>query len=243
MFNHINPTQLVKLENVASAAGGIDSSTITISNFHVIGQQRILVVSVLNNQTQTATSVRWGGRELTFVRRERLGATTAEIWYLLNPKAGIDDVQVTLGAVINESVAAALCFSYVDPVSPVLSDGGNAGSTSPRTISHTTKIGKVLIVGGIAVTINVPSAVAPSISQYSLSTGELNAAGSIASNIDAGLFNQQWTFTAEDSASNGLVLAPVYTNTRFRNIMLRKVWFDTSGPPPTAAKSRGYIIV
>jgi hypothetical protein len=111
------------------------ASSLTLSHNIPIGIARLLVVCTQTNGDVTA--VTYGGTSLTLAGEiAAASGNRVEMWYLVDPPAGAQDVVVTAGTATNVA-AGAVSFSGVDPVSPVgtfVSDA-NAGTTASVAVA------------------------------------------------------------------------------------------------------------
>ncbi|HEX6087568.1 MAG TPA: C25 family cysteine peptidase [Thermoanaerobaculia bacterium] len=115
------------------------ANTATLAHTTAAGTNRLLLVSVsmnVNNATgTTVTSVTYGGNPLTLLNAisDAAPETRTEVWYLLNPPTGANNVVVTAGGITPgqnvESVVGATTFSNADQSAPP--SVANFGQGSP----------------------------------------------------------------------------------------------------------------
>lgn len=138
----------------SSNTGAGQAGSLTWSHTVSSGNNRILIVgvSIRNSSSQTVGSVTYGGTGLTFV-----GATTnstnarVEIWRLLAPATGTNNIVVTLAASANgRFVGAAASFTEVDQTTPLGPYFSNTGNTATPTVNVTSVAQNELVIDTIA---------------------------------------------------------------------------------------------
>jgi hypothetical protein len=118
----------------------------------VSGSNRILVagVSIRNQQNETVSSVTYAGIPLTFVgARSNETSARVEIWQLVAPAVGTDNVVVTLSAPA-KIVGGALSLTGVDQTTPIAASAFAAGSSENPTISLTAVATTAWVIDALA---------------------------------------------------------------------------------------------
>ncbi|MEO5915832.1 MAG: SdrD B-like domain-containing protein [Luteolibacter sp.] len=150
---------------VSSAAATSNSAqtatTHTFSyNSGVAASNRILIVGVSyrNNNSQTISSVTYGGQAMTLVGSNTVAVSTPDgatyIYRLVNPPTGANNVVVNWSAaLVQGSVVGAITYSGVDQTTPTgtfaSANSGTGTSTAPA-VTVTSAVGRVVfgLAGG-----------------------------------------------------------------------------------------------
>ncbi|HEX9636205.1 MAG TPA: hypothetical protein VGB99_01630, partial [Acidobacteriota bacterium] len=124
------------------AATSADTGTATAASLtfsHTVGAtgvDRLLIVgvSIRNSGSQTVSSVTYGGVGLTQVGAiSNSNKARVEIWRLVAPATGANDVEVTMSAAAR-FVAGAASFTDVDQSAPLGAFSSNTGSSTTPTV-------------------------------------------------------------------------------------------------------------
>ncbi|MBI4848420.1 MAG: Ig-like domain-containing protein, partial [Nitrospirae bacterium] len=138
---------------VDGTATNSSSTTSTVSWSHTVGtgSNRLLVVGVSFDarNSNTVSSVTYGGTALTNLRAEGTGANFArtEIWYLTAPASGSNTITVTIGGTATDklNMAGAVSYTGVDQTTPFSSNRGAAGTTaSAPSVSISSATGNLI---------------------------------------------------------------------------------------------------
>lgn len=156
------------------------ANTTVFQHTTATGANRLLLVAMsmnLRNATGTTiTTVTYGGTPLTLLDAITDGGpdTRTEVWYLLEPPTGTNDVIVTAGGITPgenvDAIASATTFSNANQAAPP--SAANAGTGSPASVTITGTGGTDIIIDFAGVRENVT--ITPSGSQvqaFNLSTG------------------------------------------------------------------------
>ena len=182
--------------------------TATLAHTTAVTTNRILLVAVHMNVRPstgtTVTSVTYGGQGLTQLAALSDGGpeTRTELWYLLSPPTGTNNVVMTAGGMAVgtniDVLLSATTFSGVDQVAP--SSNTNSGQNTPAsvTVTGTTTNDVVLdfITGRETVTL---TPAAPQVAGYNTSTGGTNddLQGAVSGRAGAaGNTPMSWTLSA-----------------------------------------------
>lgn len=156
--------------------------TTTLAHTTAVAQNRLLLVSVhmnLRNATgTTVTSITYGGQPMTIVNAITDGApdTRTEVWYLLNPPTGANNVIMTAGGITPgqnvEAVVGATTFSDVDQTAPP--SATNIGQNDPATVTIAAANATDIIVDAISARETVTLTPDFQVQGYNVSTGGTN---------------------------------------------------------------------
>jgi hypothetical protein len=146
--------------DAATSTNGTASS-FTFSHTVGTGQDRILIVSVaFNSSTGSVSSVTYNSISMTkaISRQGAAAVLRTEIWYLLNPSTGANNVIATLSASTRTIIGSA---SYTG-VSDIGATAGNDGTGATLNVSLLTTQSASYIVGMAATRGNTASVTNPS---------------------------------------------------------------------------------
>lgn len=135
------PTSTIALDAVSSGrSGGANSVTFAHTTS---GSDRILVVQISiqdsNHANLPVTSVTYNSVALTKIRHdEATGNNRTELWYLVAPATGTNNVVVTITGNVGELAAGAMTFTGVDQSSPIDANNGATGNSNAASASLTT---------------------------------------------------------------------------------------------------------
>ncbi len=125
-----------------SSGTGTSSKTNTVSHTVAAGIDRLLVVGV--SSVSVGISVTWGGVALTLLANNSNLGAKVQIWYLVNPAVGTQDVVVTLLASTN-SVVGVENFTGVRQGEPFGAVVSATGESTAVTATVTTQSGEMVI--------------------------------------------------------------------------------------------------
>lgn len=126
------------LPKFVAATAAIQTTGITHTFSHTVaaGNNRILVVCVsFRNMVSSVTGVTYNGVALTQGARGSNTDRNTDIWYLVNPATGANDVVVTYDLDPADQVSGAANFTGVSQVTPVASADSNIGNNTNPTLS------------------------------------------------------------------------------------------------------------
>lgn len=124
----------------SASSSGYEPSLSTYSWTHTVypgDKNEILIVGVSLLVAGTVSNVKYNGVTLTFLMATTNGIYRTEVWYLLAPSSGANNVQVNLSTSLT-SIANAVSYAAVDQVTPIESDSGNTGLGNPASDTVTT---------------------------------------------------------------------------------------------------------
>jgi hypothetical protein len=131
-------------QSVVAAAPAVDSAsqagaeTADLAWAHTVsGDNRLLLVGAAIRGNVPIASITYGGLPLTKIRHDTYGTDVrSELWYLVGPPVGTQNVQVHLSASQNV-IAGATSWTNVDQASPL---GNNAGANNGAVASTTAAV-------------------------------------------------------------------------------------------------------
>jgi hypothetical protein len=140
--------------DAASVQAGSASGSTSLTWSHTVtsaGSDRILIVGVGVDQNQTCcatvTGVTYGGVSMTLVpggTSTRSGATRSELWYLLNPPAGANNVVVTLSGSADVR-AGATSYTGVNQSTPFGTAASATGDSSTASVNVSSAAGELVV--------------------------------------------------------------------------------------------------
>ncbi|MFP5246176.1 MAG: hypothetical protein ACLGH0_05735, partial [Thermoanaerobaculia bacterium] len=158
------------------------NNTTTLAHTTAVATNRILLVAShlnLRNATgTTVTSITYGGQPLTLLDAITDAApdTRTEVWYLLNPPTGANNVILTAGGITPgqnvESVLSATTFNGVTQLAPP--SNTNSGQNDPATVALTGTTTNDLVVDFISARESVTLTPDFQVQGYNTSTGTTN---------------------------------------------------------------------
>ncbi|MBV8517454.1 MAG: DUF11 domain-containing protein [Acidobacteria bacterium] len=201
-----------------SAAANFTNGAPTVTMAHTIpaatANNRLLLVGVhmnVNTPTgATVTSVSYGAQTLTLLEAITDAAvdTRTEVWYLLNPNTGTNNVSVTMGGVgagqTVRGVIGAITYSGANQTMPSTIVSTNTGTTSPATSTALTSATNDTIVDfvsareSVTLTVNAAQTQNYNISNAGTSNNDVQAASSRRA-AAAGTTTMSWTLSANRS--------------------------------------------
>jgi len=211
----------ISVDSASSANTGPATAAATLTFAHTVGAgASLLLVDVhANDGTATVSSVMYGTANLTQVGSAvaPLTLNRAEIWSLVNPPAGTDNVVVTLSAAENLA-AGAVSYLGVDPATPFGMSASASGVAVGPSVVVTSATNQVVVdavsADGDALSL---TAGAGQSQQYNTNTGILPtnilAAGSTAPG--AASVTMSWTLGVPliDWSMVGVALLPAPPST------------------------------
>lgn len=138
--------------NVGTPVNG-NSGTTQVTNQIISattsGSDRFILLKISMESAQTATVVTYGGTPMVFVGARNQGNVRVEVWKLVNPSLGTNNVSITLsGASLLEW--DVLPFNAVDQTTPFVLGSTNGGNTTTSTGSISTDISNAILVHALA---------------------------------------------------------------------------------------------
>ena len=147
--------------DTASAAIGFDAGSSFADNNLVTqltwdhttsGSDRILVLgcAIRNNATQSVTSIDFNNAPFSFIRADTNGQSVRpEMWYLVGPATGQNQVRVNLTAPAKVA-CGAISLTGVDQTSPVDAHNGTTGSSTAPSVTVTTVADNAWVIDVVA---------------------------------------------------------------------------------------------
>lgn len=154
----ISVTQILKaqvtVDAVSSAQTAAASTTLSWSHTTTSSQNnRLLIVTVQADGSNTVSGITYGGTALTLGKAKQQGTNIdAEIWYLMNPASGTNNVTITHSASKN-LIGGSITFYNVNQsgtFGTFVAAAANAGSPTGVNTSSTFPTANDLIVDAVA---------------------------------------------------------------------------------------------
>ena len=131
-----------------SSSSSTTTSPKTLAHLTGSGTNRFMLVGVSlePNTSQTVTSVTYNGVALNLVgTRANVGKARIELWKLLNPASGNNNVIVTFsGTPTNGAVVGVTTFSDVDQTTPLGTFASASGSNALATVNVTSAVSEIV---------------------------------------------------------------------------------------------------
>lgn len=199
----------------ASAGGTTASSTLTYSHTTGTLTDGVLIVGVgYFIRTASITGITYGGVAMTLRRRYDDGTrlATSEIWYLVNPPSGANNVAITKSEATAGMSSVALTLSGVDQTTPIEADGANVvfGTHTTHSGSVTTATANAWVVDGLFGTTGTPTATSSQTRRSSstpLPGGDVYTIGTRGPVATPGSEAASWSFSSTGNASNMIVVS------------------------------------
>lgn len=198
----------VTLAGLVSTTTANTSASVVWAHTVPSGLNRLLVVEVGLRAFQTVTGVTFGSQSLTKAGAVQYAAgnyARAEIWYLVAPAVGTDNVTVTIsGAEVVE--AAALNFVNVNQTSPMGTFASNSDlGGSEASVNVVSDEGDLVI----DLLVKDGGTLAAGAEQTSLwavvAAGSWNGSGSSEPGVATGITNMSWNLTGANAWALGAV--------------------------------------
>ena len=129
-----------------------DRSSANFTHSTPTGTDLGLLVIVNIHGDETVSSLSYGGDSLTLAVAQGSGASSGqrvEIWYLIAPSTGANDIVVTYSGTVNPDSVIALSYENVNQTSPIGTTAGqNFSSGTNPSLNISTTVVDALIVGG-----------------------------------------------------------------------------------------------
>lgn len=171
-------------------------------NIAAAGLNRFLLVGIAVTNT-TISSVAYNGVAMTLVGVRNGTGVRVELWQLINPAAGNNNIDVVFAS-SGDMVAGAISLTGVDQSNPIEAFQTNAGGSGPASVGITTVSDNAWVIDTLGVlTNNTVSAVPPQVQQWNdVTTGggggtRVIGAGSIRGPVSpAAALSMQWTLSS-----------------------------------------------
>lgn len=95
---------------------------------------------------QTVSGITYNGVALTKVRSDYITDNGTELWYLIAPATGANNIIVTMTAVVDGLFGAGLSFTGVDQSNPIDNNAGTTKTGTSISQSITTNVADAMIV-------------------------------------------------------------------------------------------------
>ncbi len=221
--------------DAASNSGALASTTSTTFALTVAvgtGLNGIVVIVSASRGGTTAaltiSGITYGGVAAVKARRDEYsdvdsGRLATEIWYVVNPPTGANNVIVTEGGTVSFSAVTAMSFFNVDAKNPIDNSNGNSalGQASPITNSVTTLSSGAWLVDSVYS--KTGGAIAVGANQFQKSNVPVNSGGDQVGSSSKGPISppastaMAWTYTTADDYCQTIVsLTPSLASKNFQ---------------------------
>lgn len=211
--------------DATSGAAAVVGTTQTFSHT-CTGSNRILFVSTYNSGGQVLTGITYSGTAMIFIGRTNYdaGSQYGELWYLIAPATGANNVVVTCSSSVTiQSVSASYTGANQSgqPDASTTSNQGGAGTTSHTTTLTTTATTDCWAVLGSFNNSGVNTAAGTGSTQRNLIAGNSWIGDSNASITPSSTYAMQVTNTSQVAAWNHVMasIAPVAVATSGKNFL------------------------
>ena len=166
----------------ATSTGTVVSGNLTISHT-TSGSDRLMLVGVSINGDdgdETVSSITYNGENLSLVGTRTEGQARVEIWSLVAPDLGTQNVEIVTTGTSVGVTAGVMTFTGVDQASPLGTFGSAGGESNDGSAAITSTIGE-LVFGAITVTQATDYDLVPGAGQtetWDVFTNEANGGGS-----------------------------------------------------------------
>lgn len=126
----------IAFDTVSTSSNSTDPTSLTWSHTTTTDANRILIVGTSvesdssGHTAQTVSGITYAGVALTKIRSDYITDNGTELWYLVAPATGANNIVVTMTAVVDGLFGAGITFSEVDQTNPI---DNNAGTTTTGT--------------------------------------------------------------------------------------------------------------
>ena len=156
MRNHrgMHSGQALSVPSFDAVTLGRQTSGVSLTFAHTVAVQsnRALVVAMSyrgnTNPTATATGITYAGVAMTKVRRDSNTDRKTEIWYLVAPATGANNVIVTWSADPEGQIVAAVSYYGVNQVSPIAANNGATGNSQNPAVAVTAATHQLVVAVG-----------------------------------------------------------------------------------------------
>lgn len=205
-------------DTVSTALLGSVSSLTFSHTVNATGANRVLIVRPWHWDgagPKTVSTVTYGGQALTFAAGVTAFAANNEhrneIWYLINPPTGANNVIVTWSGSISAARAAAGAYVDTHQTTPVGTAANASGTTATPTVAVSSASGE-LVIDLVNFYLNTAGAVtfgAGQTQEFLLNQGVSNQSGGGSSEPGAASVTMSWTLPqSEQWATLGIPLKP-----------------------------------
>lgn len=208
----------IAFDAVSTATNATDPTSLTWSHT-CSGSDRILIVGTSTESdtgghtAQTVSGITYNGVALTKIRSDYITDNGTELWYLVAPSTGANNIVVTMTAVVDGLYGAGLSFTGVDQSNPI--DNHNGTTTTGLSISQsiTTNVADAMIVN-IVQDYNSAAVFTPDGDQTqrfnAATTGDFTTAGGTRLVGAAGSYTTTWTSDINDGKEMSIVSLKPY---------------------------------
>lgn len=190
----------------ASSKAATTTTPLTFSHTCGSGSDRLLVVGVSIRGAVTVTGITYAAVALTKIRHDAPGGDVrSELWYLVAPATGANNVVVTMSG--DQSFAAiAQTYTGVHQTVPKGTDVGSTGSGTAVTVDVTSATGELVI--DVVTRQASGGTFTEGASQTKRQTHTTQPGGSMSEEAGAATVTMSWTISSEDYAQCAVPFKP-----------------------------------
>lgn len=215
----IGKRRKIVYDTTSTGMDAADPSSLTWSHTTTTSSNRVLVVATSTESdtsghtAQTVSGITYNSVALTKVRSDYITDNGTELWYLVNPATGANNVVITMTGTVDGLFGAALTFSGVDQTNPIDNNAGTTTTGLSISQSITTNVADAMIVN-IMQHYNSSAVLTPDADQTQRfntpTTGDNNQAGGTRLVTTAGSYTTTWTTDINDGMTLSIVSLKPY---------------------------------
>lgn len=205
----------IAFDAASNGRSATSDQTLTVS--HVVsGSNRLLVVAVTTSDSIDAdrpiTGITYAGTPLTKATstQNNAGDFGAEIWYLVAPSTGTNNIIITATAGITRIVGGGVSLTGIDQTTPLDATGGAQGSSGESSAVVTTVADNAWVVDANAQNTSGGATVGTDQTERWNNIGTVldGASSTEGPKTPAGAVTMSWTFVSSQWAISAASFAP-----------------------------------
>lgn len=188
----------VAYDNDTQALQNVNVSSVTKAHTTAGINRALLVFVDLLGVSQSVSSITYAGKALSLVRAANAGTNQRlEVWGLVNPAIGANNVIVNLSANNAAWDASAISFTGADQDASTVFNGAQVGASSNGDLSvvvtvTTGKSGDMVVAGTSSIARNVAAPGAGQTQQWSDNSGSTNTMGDTKAGAASVTMTENW---------------------------------------------------
>lgn len=141
----------IAFDAVSTGMNATDPTSLTWSHT-CTGSNLVLIVGTSTESdtgghtAQTVSGITYNGVALTKIRSDYITDNGTELWYLVAPATGANNIVVTMTAVVDGLFGAGLSFTGVDQSNPIDNHAGTTTTGTSISQALTTNVADAMIV-------------------------------------------------------------------------------------------------
>lgn len=189
--------------DAASSTSGVSTGLTWAHTVGAAGTNRILVVGIsFDLRGSSITGVTYGGQALTFIGSSSSAKTRMELWYIVAPPTGTNNVVVT-GIGIAEKIGGATSWAGVHQTAPLGTAAFALGTSTTPSVNVTSAAGEVVVDTLATIDAESVTVGAGQTQRWNVSQGDYRGGGSSAPG--AATVTMSWTLPSSFQWSIGAV--------------------------------------